>query len=208
MVGGGGWEGWFDSYIKYQRKEYHFNCQMAYWYISTYFEYWALKLLKDKASKCVRNTGNDWVLGWHRSEIILLGELPGNINGKYYSWGRKQSGSDFYKPYSAPLPEHSDSHCFAWSLKGRWGWWCLWSMKITRYKGGDGTETMLLWVRRCTCGKNNCSEHIVSYFQHMEEYKWSNEAGDSDDLSLGTLDVTEPLFTKVHLLFFLVHFFL
>lgn len=85
--GRGGWEGWFDAYIKYQRKEYHFNCQMAYWYILTCFEYWALKLLKDKASKCVRNTGNDWVLGWHRSEIILLGELPGNINGKYYSWG-------------------------------------------------------------------------------------------------------------------------
>lgn len=47
-----GWESWFDSYIKS-------NCWMAYKCILAWFEYWALKLLKDKVSRGVRNTGND-----------------------------------------------------------------------------------------------------------------------------------------------------
>lgn len=51
-------------------------------------------------------------------------------------------------------------------------------MKTTRYKGGDGTQSVLLWVRRCTHGENNCSGYIVFYFKQMEKYKWSNEAGE------------------------------
>lgn len=71
---------WFDSYMKEQ--ECHFNWHTAYWYILTHFKYWYLKLLKDKVSRCVRNTGNDCVLGWNRSEITVLGELAGNVTGK------------------------------------------------------------------------------------------------------------------------------
>lgn len=56
-------------------------------------------------------------------------------------------------------------------LKAFRGRGSLLSVKTTRYKGGDGTETMLLWVRRCTHHEKNCSGHTVFYFKHMEKYK-------------------------------------
>jgi len=64
------------------------------------------------------------------------------------------------------------------ALRGRGG---LWSKKTTRYKGGDGTETMLLWVKTCMHGENNWPGHTVCYFKRIEKYKWSNEAGESND---------------------------